>query len=249
MGKKEPIILVFMICILSSPAVFGQSGRDKQDKIFNPYSRNNFSFRNNLGARLGGYKKKPFSTFPHQVYTFPVRDNFYQLVPVNVTVRCKRPVSEFEAAYLFDHYRLKKSSGLRMDDEPGLIVSPGDCPKKPPRYAPERNPYVDYHEQNGSFLLRNRRDDFGDFSGEKLCKLHSKSRFPEGQSEQEMLHSDIQREANQRLASNDDSTKKIQISDPKRIIRSKAKIHSYRDGKGKLVFTNYGGNKGKSIKN
>ncbi len=228
MRRNKLIVLVAMVFILSSTAIFSNAEQDKRKRFPNPTHRDIYS-KNKFRRRRLFYNQKRHS-FPYRVfrqwYTFSVRDNFLQLVPVNVTVKFKRPVSEFEAAYLFDHYRLKKSSGMRVTDNPFLIMFPGSRP-------------------DDIVGIPERPDFFVNYSRERPLRVHGKSQFLEAPEKDDIRHKETQGEKNQVLASTDDSTKKRQTSDPKRNIRSKAKIYSYRDSEGRLVFSNYGRSKSK----
>ncbi|MFC2165121.1 hypothetical protein ACFLT2_09020 [Acidobacteriota bacterium] len=248
MRKQKRIVLVVIVCFLSSSVMFSQIGRDEQKKILNSNNRNSFSLKNKLYTRLGGYKKHPYSRVSRQCYTFSVRDNFYQLVPINVTVRFKRPVSDFEAAYLFDHYRLKKSTGMKVTDNPFLSMFTGDRPEEPTVHILKRNPQVDSPELQGLHHLRNRPDDLGEYAYERPRRLLGRSQPLEAHEKKDMSYEKTQKRTNRVLASTEDSTKNIRVSDANRITRSKAKIYTYRDSEGRLVITNYGRSKRKSIK-
>ena len=137
---------------------------------------------------------------------------------------------------------------MRVPDNLNLIIFPKSRP-------------------DGIVHLLKRQDDFGNYFRERLCRVHGNSQFLEALEKNDMQHKEIQEETNSILtASNasrkpvkkengippspetDNNTRKIQSSDNKRIVRSKAKIYSYRDSDGRLVFTNYCRSKSKTNK-
>lgn len=240
MRQHKPIVFAAVLCVLSSSMMFSQTERDRQCKAFNSYNRNNFLLKR-VDAGLGGYKKKPCSRVWRQVYTFPVRDNFFQLTPIDITVRFKGRVSDFEAAYLFDQYQLKKSSGLRMDDDPCFVV----LREKPRNRLPRNHP-------------ASMKKGFPSTSCEKSPGARDTARFLENPETDEMLCKENQGKASVVFASDstgrktvkkgegislrpdtDDNAANVQPSDYERNTSKKAKIYAYRDSDGRLVFTNY----------
>jgi hypothetical protein len=249
MRKKKPVVLVSIIFILYLTAIFSNAEQDKRKRSPNSTHRDIYS-KSKVHTRRIGYNQQPSSRVlpPKQRYSIPVRDNFLRLDP-DIIVKLKMPLSDFEKAYLFSEYLSKEESRMRMGESRSVesmiqII--------------ERNPYVDYAEPNHTARIPEKPDDFGNYSFERPHRVRSTRRFPEALKKEDMLHKDIHGKTNLVLPATNagreavkkynrippypetnDNMRETQSSDTKRILRSKAKIYTYRDSEGRLVITNY----------
>lgn len=225
MRRKKPFVFLAMVFVFSYAVVFSKAEQEKVKTSAESTHRNNYLEKRKSSGHVK-YNQGSFSEVLFRTrYSFPVRDNFLHLVPTNVIVEFKVPVSGFEAAYLFDHYRLKKSIGEDVTDIPIRTVFP-----EPP---PEVHKTI-FDEQ---FLYRKQTE---------ALEAVMQQEEPIGEANQDFIASrSIRKEvkADKRIQccpEGDRKTRKIRSPDPKRNHRSKSEIYTYKNKKGRIVFTNYG---------
>jgi hypothetical protein len=248
MRKKKPIVLVSIVFILSLTVIFNNAEQDKRRKVNNSSYRDIYSLKNKiLNDKFFG----PRNIQP--LYSPPKKDNMPEYVPGEIVIEFKMPLSDFDADYLIGDYLYKRFGRLdsnlsvprRKGNNQYRIGLPENCSVEHMVQVIERSPYVEYAEPNNIVQLYDalRGDD--------------KRQFLEALRNEDTLHEDIPGEAYLvPAASNvgqeavkkyneippypetDNHIRKIQSSDKKPIIRSKAKIYKFRDSEGRLVITN-----------
>jgi hypothetical protein len=131
---------------------------------------------------------------------------------------------------------------MKVMDNPFLIMFPDNRSAEP----------------NDTVRIPERPDDFGNYSFERPHRERDTKRFPKALNKEDIWHKDTDGETNQVLTApnsgrkavnkdngtppypgTNDNMRETQSSDNKPIIRSKAKIYTYRDSEGRLVITNY----------
>jgi hypothetical protein len=230
MRKNKLIVLSTLISILSSTAIFS-SDRPQ--------------------SRICIDRNQP-------PYIIPPIDKKPQYAPGEVVVRFKIPVSEFEAAYLLGEFQPKLIGSENTLSGSYILRFPENADVERLSQFIEQNPYVESAGPNTYANLIKIPVDFSNNSMEMLRRMLDLDQILEAPSNAVVRSTEKKEETDQVSVAaehsreaekiyneiphdpeRDSKSKKIHTSDPKRIIRSKVKIYSYRDSEGRLVLTNY----------
>lgn len=189
---------------------------------------------------------------------FSSSDRRPRYAPGELIVKFKRQLTEFEVAYLLSEFQFELTGAERMLNGSYVLRFKKNCSLEHIAHNLERNPYVEYVEPNFIYYIPESPGDFKNDFPKNPHEVQDWGQILEAPKKEEKLYKGARRETKQGNSTsiedrkaverdsgipasteNEDRINEIQLSDPKRIIRSKAKIYSYRDSRGRLVFTNY----------
>ncbi len=217
MRRNKPIVLVAMVFILSSTAIFSNAEQGKRRRITTADHQDIYS-KNKFRSRRLRYNQQP--------HLFPSRDNRPRYVPGEIIVKFNMPLSDFEVANLIGEYQNKKigdwrsswPSARRMLNGSYVIRFPENCSVEQMVQVLKRNPYVKYAEPNfiayitayrSTQMIPNPPWEYGkpkpisEVGGESFSmgieltpRVGDTKRFPKALKKEDMLPKDIHGETN-----------------------------------------------------